>query len=460
MALGPADVARQTVAGATLLTVRDVTFPLVRFTVALRVGALTDPAHERGALAMLLPLLLRGTRRRDRSTFNAALEALGSAVDAVVGHELACLSGTCLAAHLPATLALLTEALTEPALAASELEPLCAEAVQSLLSERDDDDALADLFLRQALYPNHPLYYAATGTVASLGQLTQGSMQRALGHFRVERLIVAMAGDVTPETAAELVRPLLDMFAQRGGATLTAPALPALPRAAGPTIIIVDKPERTQVQLRVARPGLAAGHADIDAFWLGVNAFGGTFTSPLTREVRDVRGWSYFAHANFRRRGLFASPVVLRSAPALADALDCLALELDMFAALARGEADPESIVMARDYLLGRVPFNQATAFDVIGPAVLLDILGLPATALWDLPERLAAIDLADVPHVMGKHLAGTHPVTVMVAPARAVEAQVRARFAAAQVHVVPFDDGIPAAARRALHGALDGDNG
>ena len=453
MALGPADVARQNVAGATLLTVHDATFPLVRFTVALRVGALTDAEHERGAMAMLLPLMLRGTKRRDRRTFNAALEALGSGVDAVVGHELAYLSGTCLKAHLPATLALVGEALTEPALAEAELKPLCAEAIQSLLSERDDDNAVAELFLRQALYPGHPLYHAATGTMETLRRLGTASIARALSQFCPERLIVAMAGDIAADEAAALVAPIVGKLAE-GGAS-SSPVLPVLPRASEPTIVIVDKPERTQVQLRVARPGLATGHPDIDAFWLGVSAFGGTFTSPFTREVRDVRGWSYFAHAEFRRRSLFPAPVVLRSAPALADAVDCLALELDLFAQLAEGEMEPDSLIMARDYLMGRVPFNQATAFDVVGPAVLLDILGLPQAALWDLTERLGAIQLADVPRVMRKHLRDTHPVTVMVAPADAIEAQVRARFPHARVRVVAFDDGIPADARRALNEAV-----
>jgi zinc protease len=430
------------------LTVHDATFPLVRFTFALRVGALSDAESERGALAMLLPLMLRGTVRQGRRDFNAGLEALGSGMDAVVGHELAYLSGTCLKAHLPQTLSLVGEALCTPALDAAELKPLCAEAIQSLLNERDDDDAVADIFLRQALYPGHPLYHSSTGTIKTLKTLTPAAIARAYGQIRPERMIVALAGDVTGDEAQQWVGPIVERLS---GPVQPLPALQPLPVAQEPTIVIVDKPERTQVQLRVARAGISGSHPDIDAFWLGVNAFGGTFTSPLTREVRDVRGWSYFAHADFRRRGLFASPVVLRSAPALADAVDCLALELDMFASLAAGEIDRESLQMAKDYLLGRVPFNQATAFDVVGPAVMLDILGQPAQQLWDLPQRLGAVNLDDVGQVMAKHLSNTHPVTVMVAPAHEVEDAVRARFPKARVRVVAFDDGIPFDARRHL---------
>lgn len=440
MALGIKDMTRRCIEGATLLTVTDRTFPMVRFTIALRVGALTDSPEHPGALGMLMPLLLRGTKSRSRAAFGSALEALGSSLDAVVGHELAYLSGTCLTKHLQQTLALVQEALTEPALAADELGPLCDEAVEILLGERDDDDTLAELFLREALYPNHPLYHAATGTLKSLRNLPHEAVLKAFEQFCPERLIVAMAGDIDSDTASQLVTPLLQALK---GPVPPRPALPAVPLIARPTIIIVDKPDRTQVQLRIARTGLGTADPDIDAFWLGVNAFGGTFTSPLTKEVRDVRGWSYFAHADYRRRSLFASPVVLRSAPALADAVDCLELELKMFDDLAHGRMDESSLMMAKNYLLGRVPFAQATAFDVIGPAVHLDILGMPAEQLWDLPERLDVLDLQTVPKIMGRALAKTQPLTVMVAPKKAVYDEVCRRFPQAQVTVIPYDQGL-----------------
>lgn len=440
MALGIRDLNRREVLHASLLTVTDHTLPLVRFTIALRVGALTDDPKHPGAMAMLLPLLLRGTKTRSRNAFNAALEALGSSVDAVVGHELAYLSGTCLARHLKPTLELMTEALAHPALEEDQLRPLCDEAAEVLLSERDDDDTLADIFTRQALYPGHPLFHAATGTLPSLRAMPMAAIHGALSHFRPERMVVAMAGAIEGDEAEALITPLLQALQ---GKAPPLPTLQPVPAPARPTIIIVDKPERTQVQLRVARVGLGAKDQDIEAFWLGVNAFGGTFTSPLTREVRDVRGWSYFAHADFRRRSLFPSPVVLRTAPALGDAIDCLQLKLKMFGDLSRGRLEEDSLLMAKNYLLGRVPFSQATAFDVVGPAVHLDILGLPQTQLWDLPERLAAVDLDKVPHVMARALHDTQPLTVMVAPKDQVYDAVCRRFPEYTVKVVPYTQGL-----------------
>lgn len=440
MALGPSALHVAEQRGARLLTLQDNSFPIVHFTVAVRHGALTDPDDARGAMATLLPLLLRGTQTRPRSEFGAALEALGSSIDAAVGHEMATLSGACLKAHFGATMALLAEAMARPALKASALASLVEETQQTLISDRDDDDTVADLFLRKAYYGPHRLASPASGEVHALGQLTRASVQRAAKHLAASRLVIGVAGDVTPAEAAQALAPLCEALDR------APPAAPEVPAPAPPSkgrILLVDKPDRTQVQLRLARPGVHVSHPDSYAFWLGIMAFGGTFTSPLTREVRDVRGWSYFAHADFRRRSRFVSPVVLRSAPALADAVDCLALKVELFDRLAAGQLEERHLTLARAYLLGRLPLQTATIFDLLGPAVTLDVLGLPQADLWDVAPRLEALTLGDIGATVGRHLSAAPATAVAVGPKEALLAPLQRRFPDYAIEVRPYTEGV-----------------
>lgn len=197
------------------------------------------------------------------------------------------------------------------------------------------------------------------------------------------------------------------------------------------------------MQLRLARPGVHVSHPDSYAFWLGIMAFGGTFTSPLTREVRDVRGWSYFAHADFRRRSRFVSPVVLRSAPALADAVDCLALKVELFDRLAAGQLEERHLTLARAYLLGRLPLQTATIFDLLGPAVTLDVLGLPQADLWDVAPRLEALTLGDIGATVGRHLSAAPATAVAVGPKEALLAPLQRRFPDYAIEVRPYTEGV-----------------
>lgn len=431
---------RHVLPGGTLLTLPDASFPLVRFVVALRTGAAYDGPGKSGAHRLMMELLLRGTQRQSRLAFNTAVEEMGSGVDSSMGSELGFVRGAALKRHLRATFELAREAILSPAFDGAELGRLQEEAIDGLLADRDDDDSVAEHFLRRALYANHPLGNSPAGEVPDLQALTPKDVHEAYGQWHAGNVLVAFAGDITPEEAEALAAPLLAALppAPAARAAMAPPAAAAQPR-----IVVVDKPARTQVQLRVAHLGPNGQAADIEAFWLGVMAFGGTFTSPFTKAIRDDRGWSYTAHADFRRRALYPAPVVLRSAPALEDVVDCLEVELGLYREFAGGTLAHEPLDLARQYVLNRYPFEVATAFDMLGSAISHEILGLPLDHAVKLPDRLRALDLGTVPQAVARHLRPDYATALLVAPAKSVVPQLQARFAGIALNVVDFREGL-----------------
>jgi zinc protease len=253
-------------------------------------------------------------------------------------------------------------------------------------------------------------------------------------------MVVAFAGDLSMDTAVRATEALVaGLPAAAAGARLPE----AVPEPAGLTVVVVDKPERTQAQLRLGRPALTGAHEDATGFWLGVTAFGGTFTSPFCREVRDVRGWSYTAFAAWDRRARLGGPVVLRSAPSVADVVDCLALELDMYRALARGELVEADVEFARSYLLNRDPLERASAAQLLPAMVKNELLGQPPGELFRSPERLQALSPGDAGAVMRRHLDPERVVATLVATADDVIDPLRARLEDATLRVVDYRDGV-----------------
>jgi zinc protease len=206
--------------------------------------------------------------------------------------------------------------------------------------------------------------------------------------------------------------------------------------------LVTDKPKRKQVQLRLARLALEGTHADMLPFWLGVTAFGGTFTAPLCREVRDKRGWSYVAQADFDRRSTLAAPVILRTAPALGDALDCLMLEIDLYRSLARGELEDQAVDFARSYLCNRDPLERASATQLLSAALKNEALGLAIENLFATPARLEALPIAEVTAAMSRHLDPDSMTVVMVADAGDVAEKLRDRCNA-QIDITDYRDGL-----------------
>ena len=425
---------------ATLLLLPDPGLPMVRFLLAQAGGSVHDPVGQSGRLDLTFELLLRGTGTDDFAAFTNTLEGMGSSLDAQVGDAAASLRGIALSRHWPATWALATAAWQRPTLAAAALPQLLDEAVDAQVSSRDDDEAVAEHFLRRALYGAHPLGRAAGGEVADLRRLRRADLRACHGQLGAEGLLVALAGDIEVAAATAQVTAWVASLPPRSAPL---PAVPALPALAGLRLWVVDKPGRSQVQLRLASQLCSGRDPEREAVWLGATAFGGTFTSPLTRAVRDERGWSYVAQADFDRRSPILAPLVLRSAPALGDAVNCLALELDLLAELAAGQLAPADLQLARDYLLGRYPFALASAADMMGAAAAEVLLGHDPAALLAAPARLAALDLDSIGAVMQRHLASQGQLGLLVGPAARLVPELQRRFPSAEVHVVDYQDGL-----------------
>ncbi len=427
--------------GATLLVLPDDSLPLVRFAIGLRHGALVDPAGKAGRGRVMLDLLTRGTEQHDRRTWNAKLERLGTQLGVSMASDLGLLHGVTLERHFEATLDLVTEALLRPALADAERRDLTDELKEQLESERDDDEALLELFWRRALYPGHPLWRRPAGEPAELEALSSADIRAAHDtHLTPAELIIACTGDLTPQAAEALFAPLLTALPKHSSPNAS---VPSFPQPQGLELWVVDKPERTQAQLAVGCLALSGADPDMYAFWLGTTAFGGTFTSQFTREVRDMRGWSYSAHAELARRRPYKTPLALKTAPAIEDAVDCLELELGLYAKLAAGELLPGAVDFARAYLVNRHPLELATTADLLVPALRNELLGLAPEELFRVPERLCALDGEAVSAALSRHLDPAHVLGVMVATADKVVNELRERFPTARVRVVDFrDDG------------------
>jgi zinc protease len=422
-----------------VLLIEEPTLALVRVIVVFREGAVADPDGGAGTTRLLLDMLLRGTHTLNRVAFNARLEEMGSQVDAITGAQAAFLRITCLSRHLAATMDLVGQALAEPAFDAGELEALTGEAIEMLRSEREDDDTLAELFLRRALYPGHGRGRNPQGEVADLGRVTVADLRRA--HTRATaNLLVAFAGDVDADQAVAATGTLV---AGLCNSRVCEP--PADPDHRLPDLhfVVVDKPERTQVQLRLAQPALAGDHEDALGFWLGTTAFGGTFTAPFSREVRDRRGWSYTASAAWDRRSRLAGPLLLASAPAVSDLLDCLALEIELANGLARGEIDDSDLELARTYLCNREPLARASGALWLPAVIKHELLGRPLDELVGVEDRLQGLSRKRVRSIMRQHLEVNRWVVVLVATATDLVGPLEARFADARVSVVDYREGL-----------------
>lgn len=425
------------VAGCPLYVAPSGDTPLVWFEVAIRGGAAADPDGLEGLHRHAALLARRGAGARDRTAFDDDLDRLGAALDVSIARDSTTVSAVTLTRNLDAVVELCADLLAAPRFADDEHARLLRETPQVLDEVRDDDSALATRWFDRECAPGHPYARTSLGTEASLARL---DLARARDGWRREvvtgNLVLGVAGDIDEDGAAAIARRLTERLP--AGPVPALPDVVGVPARGGRRLVLVDKADRTQAQLRMGHLGPRYGDADTAALLLLETGFGGMFSSRLMQEIRVKRGWSYGAGCTLRRsRGRHWLEMWMATAIDVAG--EAVQTTLDLYADLAARGLPADELDLARAYLIGSMPFHQATARQRMQLAVRDAVFGLPADYTITLPSRVADLGPADVTAAAGRWLRPDDVVTVAVTTADAA----RERLAAAgagPVSIVPFD--------------------
>jgi zinc protease len=395
--------------------------PIAEVQVVTRVGPSADPEGQEGLARHAFELMRRGAGGRSRAELDASFDALGAQVELVTSHDGIGLAVTCLERNLDATVALLGDVILRPHLQEDEHARLVREGLASLDEVRDDDPSLCQRFFERLALAGSPYGRSALGTERSLGRLTRADAEGWVARAIVgPDLIVGFAGDVSRARAEELAAGAFGAVPDRAAAAsprFTAP-LPHPRRT-----YLVDKPERAQSQILIGHAAPPSRHEDFLALHVGATAFGGTFTSPLVREVRVKRGWSYgVGIRTVRTRG--GHSLRMRVFPSAEQTPDTLRLIFAMWQeAVGRGLA-AEDVAHAQGYLEGSWAFEIDTAGERLDRRVEALLQDLPEDHAATFVARLRALDADAVNAAVRRHWRPDQATCVVTATAETMLAR------------------------------------
>jgi zinc protease len=186
----------------------------------------------------------------------------------------------------------------------------------------------------------------------------------------------------------------------------------------GRRLILVDKSDRTQAQLRIGHLSARYGHPDTAALTVAEAIFGGLFSSRLMQEIRVKRGWSYGASCALRRARL-PHWFEIATAAGIEVAGSAVSLTLDLLVDYAAHGPTDDEFDFARSYLVGSMPFHVATARQRMQLAVRDAVFELPPGYTANLPEALAQLTASDVRAACARHLRPEDAVTIAVTTAQ-----------------------------------------
>ena len=171
-------------------------------------------------------------------------------------------------------------------------------------------------------------------------------------------------------------------------------------------VVVVDKPDAVQTELRVGHLALPRKHPDYLAFDLTMKILGGEGANRLQRVLRSERGLTYGASAEYqalRQAGDFAANTDTRS-EATAEVLKVIVEEITK---LQRERVSDRELSDAQAYLTGNFPLTIETPEDIASQVLNAIFYGLPLSDIENYRELVNAITPDDIQRVARQYL---HP--------------------------------------------------
>jgi zinc protease len=396
--------------------------PAVSLRLLVRAGAAHDPPGRGGLATLMASLLDQGTTSRSAQEIADTIDSIGGGLGTGAGNDLSFVNVVVMKDSFDLGLELLSDVARNPAFANEEIDRQRQQALSGMKVSYEDPDYVAASVFDRLVYGFHPYGLPSGGTPESLRSLTRNDLlEYHHRYFAPNNSILAIVGDVTVDEAFAGAQKVLGNWARRDISPAKFPDPPEPTRR----VIVVNKPDAVQTEIRVGHLGLPRKHPDYMALNLAVKILGGEGANRLHQVLRTNRGLTYGASADMetlKQSGDIIADTDTRSGATA----EVLRLIVEEFSHLQRDRVGDRELADAQAYLAGSFPLTIETP-DAIAMQVLNVLFyELPLEELETYRQRVNAVTPDDIQRAARMYLKPDRLSVVLVGNAPAFTSQLK----------------------------------
>jgi zinc protease len=390
--------------------VREPSIPMIAIDFAFRGGSSQVPADKAGLANLMVDLLDEGAGDLDSRAFHERVEnyAIGLGFSASRDHIHGSLRS--LVEHQDIAFDLLKLALTAPRFDAEVVDRVRNQMLSGERRATTNPNEIANRRWWLAAFPGHPYAAPVSGTLTSLPTITiddiKGLARRV---FARDMLKIGIVGNIDAAAAGLIVDRVF------GGLPAKAELVDvpvAQPQALGRKLAIeLDVPQSV---VMVGGAGVARKDPDfMAAFVLNHILGGGSFSSRLYKEVREVRGLAYSVYSTLiplERTALFVAGTATRADRA-DKALEVIEQEIQR---MAQNGPTAEELASAKSFLKGSFALRFDTSSKIASQLVQMQTDDVGIDYIVKRNSLVDAVTLADIRRVAKRLLDAGMLVTVV----------------------------------------------
>lgn len=387
--------------------------PIVRLYAIIQAGAEADPAGLPGTATMVAGLLPEGTKHRNAYQIAQAVDQAGGSIDTGAGWDQSYANVSVLSDHKARAFDLLADLLVRPALAPDEVERIRRQTLSALDVVDRDPSYVADMVMRRLLFAGTDYAHSEDGTRSSVERITRKDLVDFHARYYVpSRTILAVVGDITEPQCLRLVRRFLGGW--KNGPTITRVPRIQHPVPRGRQVVVVNKPDAVQTEIRVANLGVQRSSPDYFALSIANQILGGPAANRLFEVLRTRNGLVYGASSDldcYTSLGAWVAKTSTRST----ETIKATEMVLGQIARMRDRPVQHWELQNARDYLVGNEALQFESASQVANQVLEMMLYHLPRDYWNRFPQRVRSLTVDDVLSASRKYLHPDDDVIVLV---------------------------------------------
>lgn len=393
--------------------------PLVTARLELLGGSATDSISKAGLAEFASQLLRRGTKNRSADEIDEEVERVGGSLGIDVDVDSIAISVSLPSEHLGAALDVLADLAMNPRFPPSEVAAAKSRTLAALANDLDDPSTIADKAATFYALAGHPYANPTGGWTRSVKTFSRAdALAFHARAFGPDRAAIYVVGDTGGADVEALVKKRFGKWAR---AEAPFGELPAVPEPGDAQVILVDKDDATQTQIRIISAGIARNDPSYFACAVAAGILGGGFTSRLMEEIRVNRGLSYGVSSRFHsfRRGGEFSIATFTKTETTAEAIQ---VTLDVTRKLAEQGPSGEELLRTKTYINGLFPLQLETNEQLARMLADLRLYGIGNDYVSRFRERISNVAVDEVKQAARAHFPIDRYTLVCVGKAKAIK--------------------------------------
>jgi predicted Zn-dependent peptidase len=381
----------------TLVRYGDIPKATVRLIV--RSGNLNEPENEVWLADFTSDLMKEGTITRTGKQIADEVAGMGGALSVSTGVETTAITTDILSEYISEAVNLVADVAMNPVFPESETARLKNDLLRNLNIQRSEPSNIAYELFARVMYPNHPYgrIFPEPEMIKSFDAAKAKNFYSS--NFGAQRSHLYIAGVFDEGKAEKMVRQAFGEWAKGPEPLIDIPT--TTPKN---MIYFADRPGAPQSVLNIGLPTIDPSNKDYLPLILTNELLGGSFTSRITLNIREDKGYTYSPYSNVASRyrtgywmqfAEVATPVTVPSIREIFKEIRRLADE----------RVSDKELNGIKNYVCGVFVLRNSTRQGIISQLAFLDLHGLDLSFITNYISNIRSITADDVQRIMKTYL-------------------------------------------------------